>query len=218
MGTKKAMVVGATGLVGRHITEELLQNPAYSSVTAIQRQPFPIKHPKLKQRVVHFDQLQQEIQKIKVDDIFCCLGTTMKKAKTKEAFRRVDLDYPLILAKHARTHARQFLIVTGLGANPHSRFFYNRVKGELEEKLKQLMLPSLHIFRPSLLLGKREEFRFGESVLAVTLPALSMVLQGKWKKYRAIQGKTVARAMIKAANQEKSGIHIYESTITQLGK
>lgn len=219
MAEKTALVAGATGLVGRHLTEELLQSPQYGRVILILRRKLPLEHPKLEQRVIDFNRLQREIQDLRAEDVFCCLGTTIKKAGTREVFRQVDHKAPLGLARHAlQTHAHRFLVITALGADPGSRIFFNRVKGELEEDLKQLQLPSLHLFRPSLLLGEREEFRFGESVSGVILPALSFALQGKLKKYRAIHGQVVARGLMTAAQREDPGVHVYESDrIAEIG-
>lgn len=212
MAEKTALVAGATGLIGHHLTEKLLQSPQYRRVILILRRKLPLEHPKLEQRVIDFNHLQREVQGLQAEDVFCCLGTTIKKAGTREAFRQVDHEAPLALARHAlQTQAHRFLVVTALGADPGSRIFFNRVKGELEEDLKQMNLPSLHLFRPSLLLGEREEFRFGESVTGLILPTLSFALQGKLKKYRAIHGQVVAQALVAAAQREKPGTHVYES-------
>ncbi|PTX64830.1 uncharacterized protein YbjT (DUF2867 family) [Melghirimyces profundicolus] len=212
MREKTALVAGASGLVGHHLTKRLLEDPRYRQVTLLVRRRLPLEEAKLEQRVIDFDRLDREAEGVHAEDVFCCLGTTMKKAGGKEAFRRVDYGYPLSLARHARQPGtRQFLVITALGADPGSGIFYNRVKGELEEALKELDLPSLHLFRPSLLLGNREEFRFGESVAARMMPALSFALRGRLKKYRAIPGKTVARAMVEAARREEPGTHVYES-------
>lgn len=213
MNTEKrsALIVGATGLVGNELLHILLQSNAYENVKILIRKPIAINHPKLTQKLVDFNELEKYEEEFTVHDVFCCLGTTIKKAGSQEAFKKVDFEYPLKVAKLAKNNgAKQFLIVSAMGANSHSRIFYNRVKGEIEEALKQVQLPSLHIFRPSLLLGKRNEFRFGERVAEILSPILSPLLSGKLRKYKPIQGKDVAQAMYQIAKNNRTGEFVYE--------
>ncbi|WP_256757622.1 oxidoreductase [Cohnella sp. WQ 127256] len=208
---RKALIVGGTGLIGNQLLQLLLQSEAYESVIVLIRKPLAINHPKLIQKVVDFDDLDNGEQMFGVDDVFCCLGTTIKKAGSKEAFLKVDFDYPLQVAQLAKENgATQFLIVTAMGADRHSRVFYSRVKGEIEEALKRVKFPSLHIFHPSLLLGKRNEFRFGEKVAEIISPILSPLLRGKLSKYKPIQAKDVAQAMVRIATDNRKGEFVYE--------
>ncbi len=194
---RKAIVAGATGLVGRRLVEQLTANEAYSQVTILARQPVTLKHPKVQVKLVDYDQLEREAELFHVDDVFCCLGTTMKKAGTKEAFRTVDFQYPLALANLAKAQgAKQFLAISALGADPQSTFFYSRVKGELELALEEVGLPKVVVFRPSLLLGKRDELRWGEQAAAAVFPLVSWLLVGPLRRYRAIEASTVAEAMV----------------------
>ncbi|MEK4868228.1 oxidoreductase [Niallia sp. FSL W8-1348] len=209
---RKAFVAGATGEVGKEIVKLLLNEPAYTSITLIVRRPTGISHPKLQEKVVDFDQLEQTDMDLTGADVFCTLGTTIKKARTKEAFRQVDYVYPLTLGRIAKVQgAKQFLIVTSIGANPSSRLFYTRVKGDIEESLHGLNLPGLHIFRPSLLLGNREEFRTGERIASAVSGMLSPLFAGPLRKYKPIQAHSVAKAMLLAAESNLSGMHVYES-------
>nr|WP_236588016.1 oxidoreductase [Tumebacillus amylolyticus] len=209
---KKALIAGATGLVGSQLLHELLQHPEYERVTVLVRRPLTLQHPKLHQITVNFDDLATSAADIQeAHHIYCCLGTTIKQAGSQDAFRKVDYSYPLELAKLAtqNEHAEKFLIITAMGSNPRSKVFYNRVKGEVERDLQALHLPSLHIFRPSLLLGDRPEFRLGERIGTVFAKALTFATP---KKYRAIQGRTVARAMLRIALEAPSqGTRVYES-------
>lgn len=207
-----AIVAGATGLIGRELVNELLNHPDYERVYVLVRQSFPLSHNKLTVISINFDALDIP-QPLFVDaDVFCTLGTTMKKAGSKESFRKVDLDYPLALARLAQSAgARQFLIVTAMGASEQSSIFYNRVKGEVERRLQSAGWPMLHIFRPSLLLGERQEFRFGERAAAVLMKPLGFVWIGPLRKYKPIAGRSVAAAMVRAAEQRAEGAHIYES-------
>jgi uncharacterized protein YbjT (DUF2867 family) len=213
MAEKVALLLGATGLVGSELLQLLLDGTDYHKVVVLARRYLPLKHPKLDWRVVDFDRLDDAAGAFAgVDDLFCCLGTTIKKAGSQAAFRRVDLEYPLAAARLAReAGVRQYLIVTAMGAARSSRFFYNRVKGEVEAELQALGLPGLHIFRPSLLLGSRREFRPGEQVAAVLGQVLSPLLLGPLRPYRPISGRTVALAMYAVARRGRTGTYIYPS-------
>jgi uncharacterized protein YbjT (DUF2867 family) len=207
-GDRTALVAGATGLIGGHCLSLLLAEPTYGRVIAVVRRPLGIEHPKLAVRVVDFEQLEKS-ERIPVDDIYCCLGTTMKRAGSREAFRRVDHDSVIGVARIA--DARRFLIVSALGANPRSVVFYNRVKGEAEEALAGFRFNALHIFRPSLLIGHRPEVRFGERVGEIAMAALRPLLRGPLRKYRAIRGEAVATAMLRCALSASTGVRIHES-------
>jgi uncharacterized protein YbjT (DUF2867 family) len=144
--------------------------------------------------------------------VFCCLGTTIKKAGSQEVFRKVDYAYPLRIAELAIANgAEQLLIVTALGADPNSRIFYNRVKGEIEQAISKIPFRAIHIFRPSILVGNRRESRPGERIGIAAMKFFSFLMVGSWRKYRPIRAELVARAMIAAAKMSRYGISIYES-------
>ncbi|MCS1350272.1 oxidoreductase [Mechercharimyces sp. CAU 1602] len=209
---KSALIAGSTGLIGHHVMQTLIAHPQYKEVRVITRRPLPIEDPKVQVIQVDFAHLQDYKECFQVDEIYCCLGTTMKKAKTKEAFRQVDYKYPLQLAQLGKEmNTKRYLLVSSMGADPSSRFFYNQVKGELEQALEALHLPATHIFRPSLLLGKREEFRLGEEIGGLLAKGLGFAFQGPLKKYRPIQGETVAQAMVHTAQLDRTGTHHYLS-------
>lgn len=208
---RSALLAGASGLVGGHVLQLLLEDALYERVITLGRGGLPVVHRKLAQRVVDFERLA-ELDFPRVDDVFCCLGATMKKARSRDAFRRVDFAYVLELARLAsRGGARQLLLVSALGANPRSSLFYNRVKGEVEEAVKQLAFQGLHIFRPSLLLGDRKESRAGERLAIVVSGALAFAFRGPLRKYRPIEARTVAAAMLRAAKEARRGVHVQES-------
>ncbi|WP_043965116.1 oxidoreductase [Anoxybacillus thermarum] len=208
---RTALVIGASGLVGGELLQRLLRSEHYEQVTVFVRKQMACKHEKLKQVVVDFDNIEQYEEYFHVDDVFSCLGTTMKKAKTKQQFIKVDYEYTLRAAKLAeKCHVKTFLFVSAIGADPHSMFFYNRVKGETEEALQRLTIRSLHIFRPSLLTGERQEFRLGEKTAEWLSHGFSFAFVGKWEKYKPIAAKQVAEAMYYAALSEKQGVYIYE--------
>ncbi|MDZ4714789.1 MAG: NAD(P)H-binding protein [Cytophagales bacterium] len=204
-----AIIAGATGLVGSHVLELLLQNDAYEKVVALSRKPLSIHHQKLQNLVVDFDNLEAHTEGLRGDDVYCCLGTTIRQAGTKGAFRKVDFDYPITLARIAqRQGASQYLIVTALGSDPRSSIFYNRVKGEVEETLRALGFDSLHIFQPSMLLGPRTEQRAGESAGKWIMTRLDFLIP---KKYKAIVSTRVARAMVAVAVSRTPGNHVHVS-------
>jgi uncharacterized protein YbjT (DUF2867 family) len=212
METKTALLVGASGLVGGHCLQFLLEEPSYMSVVALVRKPLSISHPKLVQHLVEFSELETFGQLMYADDVYCCLGTTIKKAGTQEAFRKVDFDYPIkIAALTQHCGANQFLIVTSLGADPHSRIFYNRVKGEVEEAIRKISFTTINIFCPSLLLGERTEHRTGEKAGAFIMSGLKYALAGPLKKYRAIQARDVTKGMVQVAQKNLKGVNIFDS-------
>jgi uncharacterized protein YbjT (DUF2867 family) len=209
---RTALLAGATGLVGGHCLELLLHDDTYGQVTVLGRREFGTTHRKLVQRVVDFDRLAELGDVPRVDDVFCCLGTTMKQAGSEEAFRRVDFTYVYELARLASRHrAGQFLLVSALGANRQSRVFYNRVKDEVEEAVRKLPFDGVHIFRPSLLLGDRRESRPGERLAILAGRALGFVFVGPLGRYRPIAARAVAAAMVRIAKEAARGVHVYES-------
>lgn len=213
---RRALVLGATGLIGKEVVQMLLNSSKYEQVTVLVRKNLLFQHAKLKQVAVNFDELDRYESYFAVDDVYSCLGTTIKKAKTKENFKRVDYDYTLHAAKIAEKQGvKNFLTVTAMGANSKSMFFYNRVKGDVEQELQKLHIKGIHIFRPSLLLGERQEFRFGEKVAEGITRVFSFLFVGPLRKYKPISGKQVALGMYITALQQKPGVHIYESDVIQ---
>lgn len=207
---RSAVVAGATGLVGRELVRLLLDDAVYERVVVLVRKRMSLKHAKLEQVVTDFGRLEEAAGgRLRDADVFCALGTTIKVAGTQDNFRLVDYTYPLELAKLAkREGAAQYVIVTAMGADPASRIFYSRVKGELETALRGLQLPSLSVLRPSLLLGEREEYRPGERIGMVLMQALAFAMAGPLAKYKAIPARAVALGMVKAAREAAPGYRI----------
>lgn len=211
MENKTAIIAGATGLIGSELLEQVIQDDYYQKIYVLTRRELELTHERVEPLLLNYDEFRAE-DLPKVQDVYCCLGTTMKNAGSKSAFRKVDYHYPLKLAELCRKNgATQYLLVSSMGANKNARFFYNQVKGEIEEALAAAGYPTLHIFRPSILLGDREEKRGGEKVAQALMKAVSPVMLGKLKNYRPIYGKTVAEAMFMAARQKLSGPHLFAS-------
>ena len=212
---RKALIVGASGLIGGYCIQTLLDDPNYSEVIALVRRPLLISHHKLQEVRVNFDDLEQGVSSISVNDVYCCLGTTIKKAGSQDSFRAIDLSLVVAVAERMKKQgAEQFLVISSLGADENSKVFYNRTKGEMEEALRELSYPCLRIIRPSLLLGKRNEFRLGEKIGAVLTPLLKPFLVGSLQKYTPVKAESVARFMVKIAHDQPiSGVHVYESNM-----
>jgi len=217
---KSALVAGGTGLVGSQLVKLLIQSTKFDGVKVLVRKENPTQIEGADVLEVDYERLSEFEQYLKADVIFCCLGTTIKKAGSKEKFRKVDYAYPYELAKLCLKNGDiQFNIITANGANSNSFFFYNRVKGDIEKALAGLNIQNLNIFRPSLLLGKRNEKRIAEEVGSIFASVVNPLLVGKLKKHRAIQGLTVARAMLNVSLKNLSGIHYIESNdIQKIGK
>lgn len=204
---KTAIVIGATGLIGKALTNELIKSDKYSNIILLVRKVSGIQHPKIKELIFNYDHPDASL--LKGDDLFCSLGTTIKTAGSQEAFKKVDLDYVITIAKLAYQNGiAQIGVVSAIGADAGSGIFYNRVKGRMEEQLKTIGFKTCFVFRPSMLLGNRQEFRLGESIGKFLMQVLSAFIP---KKYKAIQDSQVAQAMIKSLNSNSTGFHIIEN-------
>lgn len=205
---RTALLAGATGLVGRELLPLLLDDGEIIEVVVLSRRPIATPHPKLQQGIVDFDQLR-DFALPPVDDFYCCLGTTIGKAGSREAFESVDLGYPVTIARMAlASGATRCLFVSSMGADAKSRIFYNRVKGELEAQMAGLPFGAVHAFRPSLLMGERAEFRAGERATLLLMRPLSLLLPAK---LRPIAAADVARAMHVCGRRDKMGRFVIPS-------
>ncbi|WP_201978977.1 NAD-dependent epimerase/dehydratase family protein [Hymenobacter rubidus] len=209
---KTALLAGATGLIGSQLLPLLLASERYAKVVVVGRKSVPIIHPKLVQVVTDLDQLEAVRLKLIADDVYCCLGTTLKQAGSKEAFYQVDFLYVVRLAAIAAGNfASQLLVVSSVGADPEGRMYYSRVKGEMEAAVRQTPFRAIHIFRPSLLLGERAQPRLGERIAAAVLRVLQPLMRGPLLKYRPVSGAAVAAAMLRAAEDDGGGVRVHES-------
>jgi uncharacterized protein YbjT (DUF2867 family) len=211
MKKKTAILFGATGLIGGHVLKILQQDDRYSQIIVFTRSDPETKYDKAEYIITGLDDLDIYEDKLNGDEVFCCLGTTMKKAGSKEQFRKVDLGYPQKIAEIAeKNKIPGFLVISSIGADAESSNFYLRTKGEMEKALFSLNFRSLVVLRPSLLLGKRSESRFMEDAGKAAASLLGSFFLGSLKKYRAIEAEHVAKAMVKFANTI-SGRKIFES-------
>jgi uncharacterized protein YbjT (DUF2867 family) len=209
---RTALLVGATGLVGGHCLRQLLADDAWSQVVVLARRRLAASHPKLVARLVDFDRLGQLSGFPRVTDVFCALGTTIAKAGSQPEFYKVDFTYVVETARLAAVSgARQFLLVSAVGADRSSNIFYSRVKGETEEAVRKLPLPGIQIFRPSILAGERSESRPFERVGLAAFSAVSFAMVGPLRRYRPVAADDVARAMLEVARREIPGVNFYDS-------
>ncbi|MFC6877751.1 NAD(P)H-binding protein [Flavobacterium myungsuense] len=213
---KTALMIGSSGLIGSQLLELLLESKEYEKVITFVKRDSGIQNRKLKQHIIDFDKPETYQSLVIGDDFFCTIGTTIKKAGSQEAFRKVDFEYPKQFATIAsQNKVNQFIIVSSLGANATSSNFYLETKGEIQNFLKDCNLESVSIFQPSLLLGNRTEFRLGEKIGTFFMKLISFLLIGNLEKYKPIESKTVAKALFKIAQQNKKGFHVIESDIIQ---
>jgi uncharacterized protein YbjT (DUF2867 family) len=207
---KTALLAGASGLVGSHLLDALLDAPDFARVYAITRRPLGREHPRLANRIVQFDKLETQLKGFSCQAAFCCLGTTIGQARSQQAFRQVDVDLVMAFARAAKAaQAQRFVFVSSAGADPKSKYFYLRVKSEVEQALEALQFPALDILQPSQLLGLRREPRFPEILSQAFLPLLNPFLTGAREQWRAISARAVARAMVGAARSGRRGVYRY---------
>lgn len=212
MNELTAIVIGATGLTGSLVIEELLKDNSFKSVRALVRRKSDTSHPKLQENIVDFNNIDDYTKKFGEGDIiFCCIGTTQKKVnKDKDAYIKVDFDIPVNAAKIGISKGfKKFQIVSAIGANENASNFYLNLKGKTENALKQFPFESIGIFRPSILNGNRKENRAGEKILQTIMDLMSFLLLGPLEKYRAIGADNVAKAMVKESKLSNKGIHYY---------
>jgi uncharacterized protein YbjT (DUF2867 family) len=209
MQPKSALIIGASGLVGSHLLQLLLNDSSIDKVRALVRHPLNIVHPKLEEVIIDFNDMDLYRKSIgKGDFIFSCIGTTMKKVKgNKTLYKQIDFDIPVNAARFGiEAGYEQFLLVSAHLANAKSSIFYNRLKGETEEIITTFPFESIHIFRPSFLIGERKEMRWLEITFGKLMEKISGMLPDASKP---IEAATVAGAMLKAALKDKKGLNWY---------
>lgn len=209
---KTALILGSTGLVGSVILNELLNDSSYTKVITLVRKPQPIQHSKLIEIVTDFNSVPDFSQINHIDSIFSCLGTTRKQTPDLIAYRKIEIEIPLIYAEIGKTKGLQnFHYVSAIGANKNSSNFYLNMKGEAEYLLQNANIPSLYIYQPSLLIGERKEYRFAEKVGAKIFPIIDLFLMGTLSKYKAMKVENLAKAMIKIDSKDEiNSVSVYQ--------
>lgn len=208
---KTAIIFGASGLVGGHCLQALLNQAAYTKIISFGRKLLPITHDKLVQKIIDFEEIETFDKAVKGDDVFICLGTTRAKAG-KDGFIKVDFDYSFNAAKYAVINgANQLVLVSSVGANKDSFLLYPKVKGQLEEAVKRLPFWAIHILQPSFLIGNREEIRVGEQIATKVTSLVNRFTDGLLGIYTPIEGETVGKAMVQLAQGIQGGVQVHTS-------
>ncbi|MCL7988428.1 NAD(P)H-binding protein [Sphingobacterium sp. lm-10] len=216
MSTTKshALVLGASGLVGLLTTKLLLKRNTYDVIYAVSRRGIPLEHERLVQILADYDSIDSHIEKLSIDHIFSCLGSTQKKTPNKKDYTQIDHDYPLKVAKIGQQNgAKKLSIVSALGADSNSRSFYLRMKGTTEKDIQSLNFPQLYIMQPSLITGNREETRLAEGLAASLFKIVNPILLGGLKKYRSIDAEKIAEALVSTASLDQNGTHRYHTEL-----
>jgi uncharacterized protein YbjT (DUF2867 family) len=207
---KIILLAGASGLTGGHTLSALLEANDVSRVLAVSRRPLGREHPRLANRIVQFTHIEAQLKGVSCDAALCCLGTTIRQAGSQQQFRAVDVDAVLAFARAAQAaQARRFVVISAMGADPDSKNFYLRTKGEMEQELEALGFESLDILQPSLLLGLRANMRPLEFIASTLMPVLNPLLGGRFANWRGIQARTVGAAMLGATRSGRRGVQRY---------
>ena len=210
----KAIIVGASGLIGSELLKCVSASDTFSEVLLINRRPLSINSSKIREVVINFDKLADIAGEISGDVIFSCLGTTRGKTPDAARYRKIELDYTLSIARYGlKNGAEQFHYVSSLGADPSSSSSYLKLKGEVENKLKELSFRILHIYQPSFLTGERRENRIAEKLMAPVMSLINPLLTGKLRKFQSISAEAVAKAMLNQSLENKEGVFTYPSDI-----
>jgi len=209
---KSAIVIGSTGLVGGYLISTLVKSTSFEKVIALVRRPYFEHYENVEEVVLDFNKKDPFGSLKKADHVFCCLGSTIRKAGSKKEFRFVDFDLPVLFAKWAeQNNCDTFSLVSSIGADSNSKIFYNKTKGEVEEEIRNLSFSKTQIFRPSLILGKRNEFRPGELLGKGIFTLLSPLIVGTLKKYKAIHARDIAQGMVGHLSKNQYGVKVFES-------
>jgi uncharacterized protein YbjT (DUF2867 family) len=209
MSTKKALLIGATGLIGKALLNQLLEDPAFSEVRVIARKKTGLQHPKLREHLIDFSKIQEAKDLFVGDVLFSTLGTTLKTAGSKEKQYAIDYTMQYLSAKFAcENQTNQFILLSSAGANAQSNLFYPKMKGELDEAVQKLGFKQVAILRPSMLVGNRGEFRWSEKIFTPIMYGVTWI--PGLRKYRPIKDVVVAKAMINASKSKQESNQIYE--------
>jgi uncharacterized protein YbjT (DUF2867 family) len=219
MNQKTAIILGATGLTGRLLLSRLIADDSYTSIKLFSRKASGNTSPKIKEFVGDMLQLEHFKNDFTADEVFCCIGTTSAKTKDRAVYRAIDFGIPLTAAKLAKENdIPSFMVISAMGSNAKSKVFYNRTKGEMEQAVLDQNIPHTYILRPSLIIGERDEMRFGESLAAVLMKLMNVFLNGKAKKYRAIKADCIAAAMVNLAKSLPRMQIVNSDIIQELGE
>ncbi|WP_350293275.1 NAD-dependent epimerase/dehydratase family protein [uncultured Croceitalea sp.] len=216
---KTAIILGATGLVGGILLELLVKDKLYKKIVLFSRRAVEIKHQKIEEHLCDLLELELQQEHFKADEVFCCIGSTNAKTPNNELYKRIDYGIPVAAAKLCvQNNINTLMIVSALGADANSSIFYNRIKGEMEDKVLEIKIPKMHIVQPSMIGGNRKEKRPREYFFKKMMQGLSFLFQGALKKYRVIHPETIAKSMVWLANNDFEKNRILSDELKQLSK
>ena len=211
---KKAIILGATGLTGSHLLELLLQDPSYESIKIFTRKKLPIIHPKIEEYVVDLLKLSEHASKFSANVVFCCIGTTKAKTPNKEFYRAIDYGIPVEAAKLCKQNSiNSFIVISAIGANPNSKVFYNRLKGEMERDVLAQKINHTQLLQPSLIVGNRNEKRAGEDISKQFMKIFGFLIPAR---YKMIEAENVAQAMLHLASNPANKIIVPSEKIKEI--
>lgn len=215
---KTAIIIGATGLTGSLLLTKLLTHSDYSKIIIFGRKSVGFTHNKLNEVICDVINIDEQKEQFKADEVFCCIGTTAKKTPNKELYKSIDYGIPLKCAQLSKeNNISRLFIISAIGVNPNSSIFYNRIKGKMERDVLKILPNNVTFLQPSLILGNRGEVRIGERIGVVLMKGLSFLMIGPLKKYKAIQAKTIANAMVLLAKQKDINTYYTSEEIQQVG-
>ncbi len=217
---KSAIVLGATGLTGNILLKMLLDDERYDRIKVFGRNGTNIKNPKLEEYIIDLFELEHYASKFKADEVYCCIGTTKSKTSNKEIYMKIDYGIPVAAAKLCKANGIEtFIVISALGAKQKSKIFYNRIKGKMEAAVLEELIPNTYILQPSLITGKREEFRFGEYFMGLVMTIFRPILRfGELKRYQPIHPQTIAKCMVWLANNTYDSERIKSKKVQELGE
>ncbi len=214
---KTAIILGATGLTGGILLQQLVQDDRYTKIKLFSRKRVDLSHPKIEEYIIDMLELRNSAHDFTADDVFCCIGTTASKTSSKELYHEIDYGIPVSASRLCKTNKiGVFIVISALGADANSSIFYNRTKGEMEEAVLEFDIPKTHLLQPSLIGGKREEKRLGEYFFKILMKVINPLLLGPLKKYQTISPETIVSAMVWLANHDFREKRIVSDKIKQI--
>lgn len=214
---RTAIIIGATGLTGGYLLQEILGDPLYNKVVLFSRSKVAVRNDKIEEHLIDMFALEEYGEVFEGDDVFCCVGTTKSKTPDEETYRKIDFGIPAAAARLSKSNGiSRFLVISALGADPHSSMFYNKTKGEMEQAVLAQEISETYIFQPSLISGDRVESRFFENLAKNAMKVINPVLGGSLKKYRSIHPQTIATAMLMVAKKGYPKTKIESDEIKQI--
>lgn len=213
---KTAIILGATGLTGGILLEKLLQNPSFEKIILFSRSSVGTNTPKIEEHLIDMFQLEEQAEAFKANVVFCCIGTTKANTPNKETYKKIDYGIPVTAAKLAKQNdIKSFIVISAMGADENSNIFYNKTKGEMQRDLLQYNIENTYILQPSLIVGDRNENRFGENMATVFMKIFGFLIP---KKYKMINAETIAEAMVVLATEGYSNSLITSNEIKNIAQ